>query len=146
MAEFNMYMTKAQRADNSKMAHMAGDRFDGYGEDVESHGPVEYEGFSDFMPGRQYTVPMRSAGRWTAPTNSRVGPTQGQVFRQNPDPSPSRRRYPDASYAAGRGYVPYRPSTTYMEEEDEMFHKITFGGQPKPFISREMIVVTAAHK
>ena len=50
MTEFDMYMTKAQRADNSKMAHMAGDRFDGYGKEVESHEPVEFEGFSDFMP------------------------------------------------------------------------------------------------
>ncbi|KAI7976886.1 hypothetical protein EIK77_010117 [Talaromyces pinophilus] len=74
---------------------------------------------------------MRSAGRGTAPTSSRVGPTQGQVFRQIPGLGPSRGRYQDASYAAGRGYVPYRPSSTYMEEEEETFHKNTFGGQPK---------------
>ncbi|KUL86705.1 hypothetical protein ZTR_03099 [Talaromyces verruculosus] len=83
MTEFDMYMTKAQRIDNSKMAHMAGDRFDGYGEDVESHEPVEYEGFSDFMP----IINIRFL-------SARLD----------------------------------RPSTTYMEEEEETLHKITLTG------------------
>lgn len=119
--EFDMYMTKAQRADNSKMAHMAGDRFDSYREDVESHEPVEYEGFAESGAGRRFT-PIPPAGGGTGPITSRSQPSQGQVCRQN--------YRPGASYAAGRGHAPYRPIPTYMEEEEETFHKNTFGGQP----------------
>lgn len=121
MTEFDSYMTKAQRADNSKMAHMAGDRFDSYGEDVESHDPVEYEGFANSGVAHRYT-PMRSAGQGTGPIDSRGQPPQGQVFRHNPRPAPP--------YEASRGHVPYRPSPTHMEEEEGTFQKNAFGGQP----------------
>lgn len=46
MTEFDGYMTKARRADESKMAHMVGDRYDGYGENEGSREPMGYEDFA----------------------------------------------------------------------------------------------------
>lgn len=131
MTEFDTYMTKAQRADYSKMAHMAGDRFDSYGDNLESHQPVEYQGFAD-SGGRQFT-PMRSAGCETVSTNLRGGPAQGQGFRQYPGPGPSRGKHPGTPYVAAQRQVPYRALARFneplIEEDDKETFQTNFGRQ-----------------
>ncbi|KAE8351570.1 hypothetical protein BDV28DRAFT_158618 [Aspergillus coremiiformis] len=137
MIEFDHYMTKTQRADESKMAQMEGVRYDGYGQDSGYLELTEYEGFAG--PANN----TRSSNKYPAERGSRGRVAPGPTTRQ-----PSSGRYataaPPAIFSRG-GQAPHPMSLQsydecHLEEEHAPAGRNPHGGPfgtTDPFVRGE---------
>lgn len=105
-AEFDRYLREARRGDEAKLAHMQGDRFDGFDDqnhdDHHSHAPVEFEPmFPTRSPrGRSGGAPRaqggrRSAGPQSASRQFYSPNVRSPNARRDQYSTPRRQRYAD---------------------------------------------------
>ncbi|PLB53966.1 hypothetical protein P170DRAFT_396969 [Aspergillus steynii IBT 23096] len=116
MTEFDGYMAKAQRVDQTKMAHMQGVRYDLYGEDGGDQEPVEYEGFGGHGPEPQ-SASKYPSGRGGMVTSNRGRTVPRPAARQQPGPSSG--RYSTTAQPAtyrSRGQAPYNVTSQAYDE------------------------------
>jgi hypothetical protein len=97
-AEFDRYLKKARRADEAKMAHMQGDRYDEYESD-HTHEPVQYEGFTSSRE-----PSMINSGRKVRPSAESQGTGRGSARSMRAGTRQSRPQQPAASNARYTSY------------------------------------------
>ncbi|KAI3004064.1 hypothetical protein CBS147346_5054 [Aspergillus niger] len=120
--EFDRYLVKARRADDRKLAHMEGVRYDGY-ESGPTREPAVYDGFSGYESDH---VPVERVPRRTAPART--------PQRQSQYAGSSGGRLAPGRYSAGRKRAVMVESQHYAEDDflDDDMHA------PSPSTSRRI--------
>ncbi|KAE8150938.1 hypothetical protein BDV25DRAFT_139371 [Aspergillus avenaceus] len=120
ITEFDRYLAKAQRADDSKMALMEGVRYDHWEEDSSPRELTQYESFTGY--GADHRITKRTGGRGAVPPASRRA-TQG------PPAGPSGGKYTAIPPGRSQGSY-YGDSPSYGDshlDDDEMYPRGSFG-------------------